>query len=271
MLSTLASTPTASASYRRSLGPSECSSAGIITAGVPLTNPERRRPRLHLGIGHQTSIPRASHSSSLELFRLGDQTRPHAGIPGRGDIMKGINDDSESTQTGRHRRRGGSRGGAGAWPLCSEGGANSNNAQGGGGGGGAGDNSGYTIAMITHETPGDTFWDKIKAGAQQAAKNYGIDLKYSNDPEPAKQATLIQNAVDSKVDGIATTLATPDALAGAVEDGERRQDPGRGVQLRDRPVPGRRRADVLRLRREPGRRDGRCSGSPRTAASTRSA
>ncbi len=88
----------------------------------------------------------------------------------------------------------------------------------GGSGGGAGDNSGYTIAMVTHETPGDTFWDKIKSGAQQAAQNYGIDLKYSNDPEASKQATLIQNAVDSDVDGIATTLATPDALAGAVED-----------------------------------------------------
>ena len=85
------------------------------------------------------------------------------------------------------------------------------------GGSGAGDNSGYTIAMITHETPGDTFWDKIKAGAQQAAKNEGIDLKYSNDPEASKQAQLIQSAVDSKVDGIATTLVTPDALAGAVK------------------------------------------------------
>ncbi|MCW2821132.1 MAG: simple sugar transport system substrate-binding protein [Marmoricola sp.] len=86
-----------------------------------------------------------------------------------------------------------------------------------GSGGGAGDNSGYTIAMITHETPGDTFWDKIKSGATQAAKNYGIDLKYSNDPDPGKQATLIQNAIDSKVDGIATTLATPDALAASVK------------------------------------------------------
>jgi simple sugar transport system substrate-binding protein len=86
-----------------------------------------------------------------------------------------------------------------------------------GGGAGAGDNSGYTIAMITHETPGDTFWDKIKSGAQQAAKNYGIDLKYSNDPDPGQHATLIQNAVDSKVDGIATTLEAPDAEASAVK------------------------------------------------------
>jgi simple sugar transport system substrate-binding protein len=85
------------------------------------------------------------------------------------------------------------------------------------GGSGAGDNSGYTIAMITHETPGDTFWDKIKAGAQQAAKNEGITLKYSNDPDASKQAVLIQNAVDSKVDAIASTLVTPDALAGSVK------------------------------------------------------
>ena len=85
------------------------------------------------------------------------------------------------------------------------------------GGSGAGDNSGYTIAFITHETPGDTFWDKIKAGAQQAAKNEGVELKYSNDPEASKQAQLIQSAVDSKVDAIATTLVTPDALAGAVK------------------------------------------------------
>jgi simple sugar transport system substrate-binding protein len=100
--------------------------------------------------------------------------------------------------------------------ACSGGGKPKDTAD-GSGGSGAGDNSGYTIAMITHETPGDTFWDKIKAGAQQAAKNEGIDLKYSNDPDASKQAVLIQNAVDSKVDGIATTLVTPDALAGSVK------------------------------------------------------
>ncbi|GAA4267857.1 sugar ABC transporter substrate-binding protein [Frondihabitans peucedani] len=75
----------------------------------------------------------------------------------------------------------------------------------------------YTIAMITHEAPGDTFWDKIRAGAQAAAKNECIKLNYSADPQADKQAQLIQTAVDSKVDGIATTLVTPDALAGSVK------------------------------------------------------
>jgi simple sugar transport system substrate-binding protein len=93
--------------------------------------------------------------------------------------------------------------------ACSGGGAQP--ATGGGGGGGGG-NSGYTFAMITHETPGDTFWDRIKAGANQAAKDTGSTLKYSSDPDATKQAVLIQNAIDSKVDGIATTLVTPDAL-----------------------------------------------------------
>ena len=100
--------------------------------------------------------------------------------------------------------------------ACSSGGREETTDDSGGGGNAAG-SSGYTIAMITHETPGDTFWDKIKAGAQQAAKDTGVTLKYSNDPAAEKQAVLIQNAVDSKVNGIATTLVTPQALAGSVK------------------------------------------------------
>jgi len=98
--------------------------------------------------------------------------------------------------------------------ACSGGGAPPKTDTGGGGGGG---NSGYTFAMITHETPGDTFWDRIKAGANQAATDTGSTLKYSSDPDATKQAVLIQNAIDSKVDGIATTLVTPDALIPTVK------------------------------------------------------
>src|SRR5215216_4984273 len=97
--------------------------------------------------------------------------------------------------------------------ACSGGGAEPTGESGGGGGG----ESGYTFAMITHETPGDTFWDRIRAGAEQAAKDTGSTLKYSADPEASKQAVLIQNAIDSKVDGIATTLVTPDALIPTVK------------------------------------------------------
>jgi len=101
--------------------------------------------------------------------------------------------------------------------ACSDGGRVKSDDTATGGGGNAAGSSGYTVAFVTHETPGDTFWDKIKAGATQAAKDTGVTLKYSNDPAADKQAGLIQSAVDSKVNGIATTLVTPGALAGAVK------------------------------------------------------
>lgn len=74
-----------------------------------------------------------------------------------------------------------------------------------------------TVAMITHETPGDTYWDIIRAGANEAAARHGVTLKYSSDPDFTKQATLVQNAIDSKVDGIAMTAAGPSALEAVVK------------------------------------------------------
>jgi simple sugar transport system substrate-binding protein len=72
------------------------------------------------------------------------------------------------------------------------------------------------IAMITHETPGDSFWDIVRKGAQAAAAKDNVDLVYSNDPAGPNQANLVQNAIDQKVDGIAVTLAHPDAMTAVV-------------------------------------------------------
>jgi len=82
---------------------------------------------------------------------------------------------------------------------------------------GAASGKDLTIAMVTHEAPGDTFWDKIRNGAEQAAKDHGITLNYSNNQDAGEQATLVQNAIDSGVDGLATTLPTPDAIGPAVQ------------------------------------------------------
>ncbi len=79
--------------------------------------------------------------------------------------------------------------------------------------------------MITHQAPGDTFWDIVRKGAEAAAANDNVDLIYSNDQNANGQALLVQNAIDQHVDGIAVTLATPDALAGAVRRAEARGIP----------------------------------------------
>lgn len=87
-------------------------------------------------------------------------------------------------------------------------------------GAGTADTPRATIAFITHEVPGDAFWDLVRKGAETAAKKDNIELRYSNDPEAPNQANLVQSAIDSKVDGIAVTLAKPDAMQGAVRKAE---------------------------------------------------
>ncbi|MEU1462114.1 sugar ABC transporter substrate-binding protein [Streptomyces sp. NPDC005727] len=73
-----------------------------------------------------------------------------------------------------------------------------------------------TVALVTHQSAGDTFWDIVRKGAEAAAAKDNIKLVYSNDPNAGQQAGLVQNAVDQKVDGIAVTLAKPDAMKDVV-------------------------------------------------------
>jgi simple sugar transport system substrate-binding protein len=75
----------------------------------------------------------------------------------------------------------------------------------------------YTFAMITHAAPGDTFWDIIRKGASAAAAKDNVTFKYSNNDDPTQQATLIQDAINSKVDGIAVTDPNPQAICPTVK------------------------------------------------------
>ena len=79
-----------------------------------------------------------------------------------------------------------------------------------------GADSGLTIALVTHSAPGDTFWDIVRSGAEDAAAVYGVDLQYASDADGARQAQLVQQYVDQGVDGVAVSLAKPEALSGAV-------------------------------------------------------
>ena len=74
------------------------------------------------------------------------------------------------------------------------------------------------VALITHSAEGDTFWDVVRAGAEQAAAKDNIDLTYAASPEGGEQAELVRQAVDRGVDGIVTTLAKPDAMRAAVQE-----------------------------------------------------
>ncbi|MGW0824794.1 sugar ABC transporter substrate-binding protein [Streptomyces sp. NPDC002845] len=98
----------------------------------------------------------------------------------------------------------------------SSGGKDSEEETGGTAAAGQADTPRMKVAMITHAAPGDTFWDLIRKGAEAAAAKDNVELIYSSAPEASDQANLVQNAIDQKVDGIAVTLAKPDAMKSAV-------------------------------------------------------
>ncbi|ARP73088.1 sugar ABC transporter substrate-binding protein [Streptomyces pluripotens] len=79
----------------------------------------------------------------------------------------------------------------------------------------------WTFAMITHSGDGDTFWDIVQSGAEQAARKDNVTFLYSHDDEAQQQAQLVDAAVDKKVDGIIVTLAKPEAMKAAVARAEK--------------------------------------------------
>ncbi|HEX8856752.1 MAG TPA: sugar ABC transporter substrate-binding protein [Thermoleophilaceae bacterium] len=77
-----------------------------------------------------------------------------------------------------------------------------------------------TFAVITHGE-GDTFWAVAKKGAEQAGKDLGVKVNYSESQnDPQKQAQLIDAAVTQKVDGIAVSAPNPDAIADPLKKAE---------------------------------------------------
>ena len=99
-----------------------------------------------------------------------------------------------------------------ALSACSSSGGKPADSGNAGGGGQAASTARMKVALITHAAPGDTFWDIVRKGAEEAAAKDNVELLYTSDPEGGRQAQLVQQAIDQKVDGIAVTLAKPDAL-----------------------------------------------------------
>ena len=122
--------------------------------------------------------------------------------------------------------------------------------------------------MITHEAPGSTFWDRIRAGAEQAAKQHGITS--STPTTPTGQAGHAHPERHRQQGRRHRGHAgQPRRSRSRAAEGRRRRHPDRGLQLRPRQVPEVRRDDVTsaRTRAWPGRAP--ASGSPRSSGAGR--
>jgi simple sugar transport system substrate-binding protein len=84
-------------------------------------------------------------------------------------------------------------------------------------GGGEG-SYGYNFTVVTHGAAGDTFWDVVKKGAEQAGTDQGVTVTYrDSNGDPARQSQLIDAAINEQVDGLVVSMANPDALRSSIE------------------------------------------------------
>jgi simple sugar transport system substrate-binding protein len=73
-----------------------------------------------------------------------------------------------------------------------------------------------TIAVVTHGD-GGSFWAVAKKGAEDAAEDLGVTLRYNESNNDAQtQAQMIEAAVTEKVDGLAVSAPDPEAISSAV-------------------------------------------------------
>ena len=70
-----------------------------------------------------------------------------------------------------------------ALSACSSGGGRAPEAGTGGGGGQVAITDRMKVALITHAAAGDTFWDIVRKGAEEASAIDNVELLYTSDPE----------------------------------------------------------------------------------------
>jgi simple sugar transport system substrate-binding protein len=79
------------------------------------------------------------------------------------------------------------------------------------------DNPTLTVAVVSHGKQGDSFWDVVKHGAEDAGKQLCVKITYQGSGDPNEQAQAIDNAVAQRVDGLVVSMANPDALKGSIQ------------------------------------------------------
>ena len=72
--------------------------------------------------------------------------------------------------------------------------------------------------LVSHAPDSDSWWNTIKNGLALAGKQMGVEVEYRNPPtgDLADMARIIEQAAASGPNGIITTLADPNILAGPI-------------------------------------------------------
>lgn len=75
-----------------------------------------------------------------------------------------------------------------------------------------------SVAMIVHGADGDPFWEELRAGAEDAARAFDVNLYWRSTPDSEQRVRLIDEAVQQGFDVLVVTLSDPEALSEVVRD-----------------------------------------------------
>ena len=75
-----------------------------------------------------------------------------------------------------------------------------------------------SVAMIVHGAEDDPFWAEVRAGAEDAAQTFDVNLFWRSTPDSDERVRLIDEAVQQGFEVLVVTLSDPDAMAEVVSD-----------------------------------------------------
>ena len=116
------------------------------------------------------------------------------------------------------------------------------------------------VAVITHGTAGDAFWNVVKNGAEAAGRELGVAGRLQLRRRPRRPGQADRQRRGAEV-GLVVSMANPDALKTSIENAVRGRHPGHHDQLRRGQQHGVRRDRARRPGREDRRPGARASGS----------
>lgn len=75
------------------------------------------------------------------------------------------------------------------------------------------------IAVVTHGQSGDTFWDVVHQGVEDATLVTGVDVSYTSPDvyDMTKMSALIDEAVDSDIEALVVSLPNADVLGPSIK------------------------------------------------------
>ncbi len=75
-----------------------------------------------------------------------------------------------------------------------------------------------SVAMIVHGAEGDPFWEEVRAGAEDAARTFDVNLFWRSTPDADERVRLIDESVQQGFEVLVVTLSDPEAMSEVVKD-----------------------------------------------------